>query len=225
MNQKKMAGEKAAEFILDGMTLGLGTGSTVSYTIAKVAELIKSGMKLSCVSTSSSTTKLAQSLGIELVSLDDVQSIDLTIDGADEVDHQLNGIKGGGGALLFEKLVAKNSAKNIWVVDSSKLVDQLGKYPLPIEVVQFAAKNLFNKFAEFGYNPEFRLNGNDYYLTDSNNMIIDLHLNKIEQPSFLEKSLNEITGVVECGLFVNITDAVVIGTDEGIKIIGGDKDL
>jgi len=225
MNQKKTAGEKAVEFISDGMTVGLGTGSTVYYTIHKVAELIKSGMKLQCVSTSSSTTKLAQSLGINLVSLNDVDKIDVTIDGADEVDYNLNGIKGGGGALLFEKLVAKNSVKNIWVVDSSKLVNQLGKFPLPVEVVQFALKNLFKKFNDLGYNPEFRMQGNEHYLTDSHNKIIDLHINKIEHPGVLEKSIKEITGVVECGLFIGIADVIIVGTESGIKQINKDREL
>lgn len=225
MNQKKSAGEKAVEFITDGMTLGLGTGSTVHYTIHKVAELVKNGMKLTCVSTSSSTTKLAESLGINLVSLNDVDKIDLTIDGADEVDNNLNGIKGGGGALLFEKLVAKISDKNIWVVDSTKLVNKLGKFPLPVEVVQFAAKNLLKKFKDLDYNPEFRMNGNDYYLTDSSNMIIDLHLNKIEEPGALEKSLKGITGVVECGLFIDVADMILIGTEDGVRVIRRDETL
>jgi ribose 5-phosphate isomerase A len=219
MDQKRIAGEKAVEFITDGMTIGLGTGSTVTYTIHKVAELIKDGMVLKCVSTSSSTTRLADSLGIKLVPFDDVKEIALTIDGADEVDNQLNGIKGGGGALLFEKLVAKHSLKNIWVVDSSKFVKQLGKFPLPVEVVKFAAKKLFGEFKEAEYNPEFRMNGKNFYQTDSGNMIIDLHLNKIEQPAVFEKLLKGITGVVDCGLFIGIADLVIIGNDNEVQII------
>lgn len=219
MNKKKSAGEKAAEFICDGMTIGLGTGSTVQYTIYKVAELIKEGMNLKCVSTSSSTTRLAQSLGIPITPFNDIEKIDLTIDGADEVDEKLNGIKGGGGALLFEKLVAKASVKNVWVVDSTKLVKQLGKFPLPVEVVEFGSIKLINSFESKGYNPKFRMNGNELYKTDSNNNIIDLQLNVIEEPALLEKSLKELSGVVECGLFINIADVVLIGNDEGVKTI------
>ncbi len=219
MNNKKSAGEKAVEFIKDGMTIGLGTGSTVHYTICKVAELIKEGMKLKCVSTSSATTKLAQSLNITITPFNEVESIDLTIDGADEVDPDLNGIKGGGGALLFEKLVAKASLKNIWVVDSSKIVNQLGKFPLPVEVVQFGAAKIFTFFETKGYNPKFRMNGKEHYTTDSHNYIIDLDLGLIKDPRKLEKSLKEISGIVECGLFIDIADVVLIGSEGGVNTI------
>lgn len=219
MNNKKSAGEKAIEFIKDGMTIGLGTGSTVQYTIYKVAELLKEGMKLKCVSTSSATSKLAQSLNITVTPFNSVKNIDLTIDGADEVDPALNGIKGGGGALLFEKLVARASLKNIWVVDSSKIVTQLGKFPLPVEVVRFGAEKIFTFFETNGYNPRFRMNGIEHYITDSNNTIIDLDLGMINDAPALEKSLKEITGVVECGLFVNIADMVIVGNDDGTNLI------
>ncbi|QQS36675.1 MAG: ribose-5-phosphate isomerase RpiA [Ignavibacteriales bacterium] len=219
MNAKQSAGEKAVEYIGDGMTLGLGTGSTVYYTIIKVAELIKSGMNLKCISTSSSTTRLAQSLNISLLTINDVDKIDLTIDGADEVDKKLNGIKGGGGALLFEKIVAKNSELNIWVVDSSKVVKQLGKFPLPVEVIPLASKKLIEDFVSKGYNPKLRQDNEVVYVTDSGNYIIDLHIGSIDKPEEFETSLKLISGVVDSGLFINVCDRVIIGTESGARVI------
>ena len=145
MNEKKIAAEKSIQFIKDGMTLGLGTGSTVFFLVNKLAELVKQGLNIKCVSTSNQTSELAKSLGIKIVNLNEVDHIDLTIDGADEVDKNLNGIKGGGGALLFEKIVAAASEQVIWIVDSSKYVSKLGKFPLPVEVIPFGSNHLFTE--------------------------------------------------------------------------------
>jgi ribose 5-phosphate isomerase A len=222
MNEKQLAAEKSLEFIKNGMTLGLGTGSTVFFLVKKLAELVKAGLKVKCVSTSNQTSELAKSFGIKIVNFDRVDYIDLTIDGADEVDRNLNGIKGGGGALLFEKIVAKASDKVIWIVDSTKFVNKLGNFPLPIEVIPFGSKNLFKLFVEEGFNPVIRKKDKENYITDSGNFIIDLHLNKIVDPVILEKKLKLISGVVEIGLFNNIADLVIIGKGNSTEIIRRD---
>jgi len=219
MNEKKLAAEKSAEFIKDGMIIGLGTGSTVFFLINKLAELVKQGLEVKCVSTSNQTSKVAKSLGIEIFNLNQVDRIDLTIDGADEVDLKLNGIKGGGGALLFEKIVAAYSKKVIWIVDSSKFVKQLGKFPVPVEVVPFGSDHLFNQFTRCCYNPSRRKKGEQIYITDSGNEIIDLRLNEIEDSLKLENEIKVIPGVVEVGLFNNIADIIIIGRGNSTEII------
>lgn len=219
MNEKQAAAEKSIGYIKSGMTIGLGTGSTVFYLVNKLGELVRQGLKVKCVSTSIKTSELARSLGIPIIELDDVDSIDITIDGADEVDKNLNGIKGGGGALLFEKLVAKVSKKNIWIVDSSKYVEHLGKFPLPLEVVCFGAKHTFKTFEILEYHPQFRKSGDIFVLTDSGNYIIDLHLNKIEDPIYLERKIKLLPGVVEVGLFNNIVNTLIIGRKNTVEII------
>lgn len=219
MNEKLLAAEKSVEFIKNGMTLGLGTGSTVFFLVNKLAELVKSGLNVMCVSTSNQTTELAKSLGIKIFGLDEVDKIDLTIDGADEVDSNLNGIKGGGGALLFEKIVAANSDKVIWIVDSSKCVTNLGKFPLPVEVIPYGSKQLLKRFLDLGYSGSLRKSGNELYLTDSKNYIIDLYLEEIIDPIELEINIKMLPGVVETGLFNNIADMVIIGKSESTEII------
>ncbi len=217
--EKLNAGERAVDFIEDGMLLGLGTGSTVYYTIKKIGELVKEGMKLKAVSTSTATSQLAASLGIEILPFNEISRTDLTIDGADEVDPHLNGIKGGGGALLYEKLVAEASDKIIWVVDSTKQVKKLGKFPLPVEVVQFSVSHLMRIFENRNYNPVLRLKDDKPYITDAGNYIIDLHLNAIDSPAELNTAIKLLTGVVETGLFINMADKVIIGKEKETEII------
>ena len=219
MNEKKLAAEKSIEFIKDGMTLGLGTGSTVFYLVQKLGEMVKQGLRIKCISTSTKTTELAKSLGIKIVKLNEVNHIDLTIDGADEVDKNLNGIKGGGGALLFEKIVAKASDKVIWVVDSTKFVKMLGKFPLPVEVVPFGSNHLLKKFQKLGYNPTIRRKGIQIFITDSGNQIIDLQLGSIEDSLKLESEIKLIPGVVEVGLFNGIVDTVIIGKGNSTELL------
>lgn len=219
MNEKQIAGEKAVEFIKEGMTIGLGTGSTVYYTIMKLGELVRNGLRIIAVSTSEKTTKLAEAQGIKISDINDVEKIDLTIDGADEVDLYFNGIKGGGGALLYEKIVALNSEKVIWVIDSSKLVDQLGKFPLPVEVVRFGSQKTFDRFTALGFNPVLRMNNQFPYVTDSGNYIIDLHLSRIENAMKLEQIIDSIPGVVECGLFIGIVDLIIVGENNNSKLL------
>lgn len=219
MNEKQIAAEKAIEFIEDGMIVGLGSGSTFSYFAKKLAEKISDGLKITCISTSIATTKLADSLGIKTENIDNIKKIDLTVDGADEVDPDLNGIKGGGGALLYEKIVAGISDKNIWIVDSDKLVKKLGKFPLPVEVIPFGADQLFEKFKEQGFNPGFRLVNNNKYVTDAKHFIIDLHNGVINNAEELNKTLKALTGVVETGLFLNTADKVIVGRGKETEII------
>ena len=219
IKEKKAAAKKAIEFIEGGMLVGLGTGSTVKFMIESLAEKIKNGLDIKAISTSNATSRFAESLGIAVLNFSDVDEIDLTIDGADEVDPNLNGIKGGGGALLNEKIVASSSKKNIWMVDSTKRVEQLGKFPLPIEVVSFGANHTFNKLLSLGYNPKFRSADGNNYVTDGNHFIIDLQLNKIEKPEKLNNKLLLIPGVVETGLFLGICDVLIVIAGDECKII------
>jgi ribose 5-phosphate isomerase A len=219
MTEKQMAAEYAVNYIEDGMIVGLGTGSTVAFMLNKLSQRVKAGLNIKAVSTSMATTKLAASLGIKISMLSEVEEIDLTIDGADEVDENLNGIKGGGGALLYEKIIAFNSKRNIWIVDSTKLVKTLGKFPLPVEVVQFGSTHLCVKLESQGYKPTFRLTGSMRFVTDNNNYLVDLRVEKIEDPAGLDTKLKKFAGVVETGLFYNIADTVVAGIGSKVEVI------
>lgn len=216
MDQKKLVGDKAATFVQDKMVVGLGTGSTAKYMVEAVAKRVKDeGLNITCVSTSLATEKLASSLGLKMKDLAEVNTIDLTIDGADEISPDYQGIKGGGGALLFEKIVAINSKENIWIADDSKLVETLGAFPLPVEVVTLGSEHLFADFERKGYQPAYRMDGMKKFKTDAGNFIIDLHLEKITDPKALAQELKNQVGVVEHGLFIDIVDQVVVGNDQG----------
>ncbi|MGY3723988.1 ribose-5-phosphate isomerase [Granulicatella balaenopterae] len=219
MNVKKLVGEKASEYIEDGMIVGLGTGSTAYYFVEAVGKMVSEGLHITGVTTSIATQKQAEGLGIPLKSVDEVDHIDLTVDGADEVAPDFSGIKGGGGALLFEKIVAKRSEKVIWIVDDSKMVDQLGAFPLPVEVVCYGADRLFNDFKEKGFKPKFRMKDGERYLTDSHHYIIDLDVFPIENPVELGTYLKSLTGVVEHGLFTNLTETVLVGKENHVEIL------
>lgn len=217
MNQKQLVGEKAATFIENGMTVGLGTGSTATFMVEALAERVKEeNLSVVCVSTSNRTRKLATDLGLDIRDLAEVSEIDLTIDGADEVSPDFQGIKGGGGSLLYEKIVAINSKRVIWIVDDSKLVEQLGAFPLPVEVIPFGSEHLFEKFKAKGYQPEYRMDGAmDKFQTDAGHIIIDLYLGEIKNPKELANELSNEVGVVEHGLFIDIVDQVIVGNDDG----------
>ena len=223
MNEKKLAAEYSVNYIEDGMIVGLGTGSTVEFMIYKLAERVKKGLNITAVSTSQATTKLATSLGIKISMLSDIEEIDVTIDGADEVDENLNGIKGGGGALLYEKIIAANSKKNIWIVDSSKIVKTLGKFPLPVEIIQFGSTHLCIKLENKGFKPTIRMKGSSRFITDNNNYIIDLRMEEISDPVGLDTKLKRFPGVVETGLFYGIADTVIAGIDNKVKIFNKKK--
>lgn len=216
---KKIAGYKAAELVEDGMTVGLGTGSTVRYLLDALGERIKKdGVHFTGVPTSNRTAEYGRNLGMTIKSLDDVDTIDITIDGADEVDPQINGIKGGGGAQTWEKLVATNSKQCAWIVDESKAVEQLGKFPLPVEVLEYGHHQLVKRLADLGYKPEVRQKDGKLFRTDEGNIIVDLHLGKIAAPYDLADELSNMTGVVEHGLFLDMTKTVVIGTQDGAVV-------
>lgn len=219
MTKKLNAAKKAIEYIQDGMTVGLGTGSTVEIMIEELSKKIKAGLNVKCVSTSNRTTKFANNLGIIIHEFDSVAKINLTIDGADEVDPYLRGIKGGGGALLYEKIVAYNSEKNIWIVDDSKLVNKLGSFPLPVEVVPFAARKLLVKFEQMKLNPVIRKSENKNFVTDSGHFIIDCRIGEIDDAKSLEKELKMIPGVVEVGLFIDIADYIIIGYSDRTEVL------
>ena len=209
VNLKEQVGIKAAEFVKDGMIVGLGTGSTAYYFVAELGRRIKEeGLQITAVTTSSVTYDQAESLGIPLKAIDDV-----------EVDPQLNGIKGGGGALLMEKIVATNSKDCIWIVDESKQVATLGAFKLPVEVVQYGAENLFRHFEQKGYHPAFRLADDQRFVTDQGNFIIDLDLKVIEDAEALANELDHTVGIVEHGLFLNMISKVIVGTPDGPVII------
>lgn len=219
MDKKKIAGIKATEYIENNMILGLGTGSTAIYMIEKVGELIKQGLNIKAVATSQSTTNLANEFKIPLVSIDHVEKIDLTIDGVDEIDDQFNAIKGGGGALFREKTVANISDKVIWIMDSSKKVDFLGTFPLPIEILPYGYSHILKKLKLFSLNPVLRMKDGVPFVTDNHNYIVDLHIGKSFDINYISKELKSVTGVLETGLFINVCDRIIIGTSNGVKVI------
>jgi ribose 5-phosphate isomerase A len=216
---KKRAGEEAAKYVKDGMVVGLGTGSTVKYTIIKLGEMVKEGLDIIGIPTSLATEKLAREKGIKLGDLNDYDYIDLTIDGADEVDGNLNLIKGGGGALLREKMIAYASNYEIIVVDESKVKNYLGDFPLPVEIVKFGYKKTMKNLEALGCKPSLRLKNEVPYITDNGNYIVDCKFEKILQPEKIERKIDEIPGVVEIGLFINLANEVIVGKKEGIEIM------
>ena len=218
---KKAAGIEAAKLVENGMTAGLGTGSTVRFFVDELGRRVKEeGLEFTGVTTSRRTKEQAESYGIRIVDIDQVDHIDVTIDGADEVDKDFNGIKGGGAALLWEKIVAVNSRRIVWIVDESKVVDTIGSFPLPVEVIPFGERHVLYRFKERGYNPVLRLDGQGQpVLTDEHNHIIDLHLDRIEHPQDLAQDLITTVGVVEHGLFLNMVDTVIVGDPNGPRVM------
>ncbi|MGR3741332.1 ribose-5-phosphate isomerase RpiA [Companilactobacillus sp. DQM5] len=218
---KKAAGIRSVDFIKDGMTVGLGTGSTVFYMVEELGRRVnEEGLNVQCVTTSDRTWDQAVNLGIKMLDVNEVGDIDLTIDGADEIDDNYQGIKGGGAAHLKEKIVALNSKQVIWIVDQSKIVNTLGKFPLPTEVIEFGSQKTFDLLQSEGLNPKFRRNeNNELVRTDSNNLVVDLYLEKINHPHLLAKYLDGITGVVEHGLFLDMVNTVIIGNEGQPKVI------
>lgn len=216
--QKRLVGEAAAELIEDGMTVGLGTGSTAAWFVKALAAR---RLDVRGVPTSDATADLARELGIALVALDDVRSIDLTVDGADEVGPGLSLIKGGGAALLREKLVWEASRRCVVIADAAKQVKALGRFPLPIEVVRFGhvhtGQRLADIAAEFDLPPpRLRRSERGLVITDGGNLIYDMASGVIDQPAALGEALKSVTGVVDHGLFLDLADEALIGTDTGV---------
>ncbi|NYT12746.1 MAG: ribose-5-phosphate isomerase RpiA [Methanomassiliicoccales archaeon] len=217
-DKKKAAALKAVEWIQDGMVLGLGTGSTTFYALEAIGKMVAKGYDLVGIPTSTSTENLADKFGIPLTTLDEVESIDLTIDGADEVDPEKRLIKGMGGALLREKIVASVSEVEIIVVDDSKLVDLLGtKSMLPVEVVPFGHMRVKDRIEATGCQAHLR-GEKTPYSTDSGNYIYDCRYESIESPEELEQELDSIPGVVENGLFLGLASKIIIAGKGGIQI-------
>lgn len=221
MDDKKVVGEKAVEYVKDGMVVGLGTGSTVFHTISKLGELVGKGLSIKGIPTSNQTEKLAIEVGIPLVTFNEIEQIDLAIDGADEVDDEFNLIKGGGGALLREKIIAKAAKSFIVIADSHKRVNKLGAFPLPVEVVPFGYEMTMKHIQDLGCSPKLRQSNGIPFLSDNGNYIFDCSFPLIEHPGELEKSLNLIPGVVENGLFVGMADKVITLNREKNIIING----
>ncbi len=220
---KFVAAKKAADYVQTGMKVGLGTGSTAAWLVQCLGERVREeGLRIQGVPTSTRTAQLAREVGIEVISLDEAKWLDLTIDGADEYDGDLNLIKGGGGALLQEKIVATASDQMIVIADISKKVETLGAFPLPVEVIPFGWQTTKTLIEEtligldvLGHSTNLRMNGDAPFVTDEGNYILDLNLYRIGNPKVVGLVLNQIPGVVENGLFIDICDTVIIGYGDG----------
>jgi len=209
---KRAAAEAALALVRDGMTLGLGTGSTAAWFVRGLGERVRSGLRVRGVPTSEATGALAQSLGIALCTLADVEELDLAVDGADEIDPRLRLIKGGGGSLLYEKIVAAAARRFVVVADGSKEVDRLGGVPLPVEVVPFAMAPVERRLRALGGTPLLRTAGGRPFVTDAGHHILDVRLD-LADPEAVAARLREIPGVVEHGLFLGMTDEALVARD------------
>jgi ribose 5-phosphate isomerase A len=216
--EKQLAGEASLRYVEDGQVVGLGTGSTATFAIQALGERVRKGLKIRGIPTSVRSRDLANQLGIPLITFDEVQQIDVTIDGADEFDPKLNLIKGGGGALLREKIVASASKKVIIVTDASKQVEVLGKFPLPVEVIGFAQALVAREIAELGAKVAMRKDAaGKPYLTDEGHHILDCSFGQIPDPPALARRLSDMPGIVEHGLFVGLASAVIMA--KGSEVI------
>jgi ribose 5-phosphate isomerase A len=216
---KKAAGEKAAEFIRTGMTVGLGTGSTAYWAIQKIGAMVGEGLRIQAIPTSEESDQLARRLNIPLTSFAKTDRVDIDIDGADEVDEQLNLIKGGGGALLREKIVATNAEQFIVIADEHKYVPSLGRFPLPVEVVTFGWEATARRLQKLGCEPVLRQKEDKPFVTDNGNYIIDCKFPIIDDATALQTALHQVPGIVETGLFVQVAAIVVLGHEDGTTTV------
>ena len=219
MNLKEVVGKKAVEYVKDGMIVGLGTGSTVFYFVHALADRVKEGLNIQMVSTSVQTVELAKSLGLNIKELEEIDHIDLAVDGVDEIDKNFNAIKGGGAALFREKIVADIAKEVIWIYDESKDVEKLGKFNLPVEILPFGYSHTVRKLTEAGLNPVIRKKDGEILITDNHNYIADLHLGYGFDIEEVKQRLANIVGVVEHGLFLNMCKLCIKGTPGGAVII------
>jgi ribose 5-phosphate isomerase A len=215
---KRLVAKRATEFVQDGMVVGLGTGTTATLFIRELAPLKR---KIRCVASSDASHELAASLGMDVQTLTELPELDVYIDGADEVcsrDGSLDLIKGGGGALLREKIVASAARVFIVVADSSKVVEFLGKFPVPVEVIQMALPLVESRLADLGLNPKLRQkkDGSGVFLTDEGNYILDCAAGRIQEPESLAAELKSIVGVVEHGLFLGMASLALVGGEDGV---------
>jgi len=219
-HEKQLAAEASLSFVRDGDVVGLGTGSTSSIAIQLLADKVKQGLRIVGIPTSQRSKQMAEGLGIPLTTLDEVQQIDVAIDGADEIDLQLRLIKGGGGALLREKVVASAARQFVVIADSSKQVPVLGAFPLPVEVIPFAQELIARRLGGLGASVNLRryAYGNPF-TTDEGHHILDCHFGAIRDPEALARTLSDMPGIVEHGLFINMCHVVLIGKgDEVVEL-------
>jgi ribose 5-phosphate isomerase A len=218
--EKEAAARASLAFVKDGQVVGLGTGSTAAYFIQLLGEQVKKGLRIRGIPTSVRSGELATSLGIPLTTLDECQEIDVTVDGADEVDPQLRLIKGGGGALLREKIVASATKQLVIVADATKRVPVLGKFPLPVEVIKFAQAVVVKRIEGLGAEVTMRLQANGKpYLTDENNYILDCRFGQIPDADGLARRLSDMPGVVEHGLFIGMASVVLVANGSEIEAL------
>ena len=211
--EKQAAAREAVKYIRDNDIVGLGTGSTAYYAIVEVAELVKNGLKIKGVPTSEHTAALATSLGIELLEMDQVEFIDVTIDGADEFDEHLNLIKGGGGAHFREKIIASLTKKEIIIADAAKKVEKLGAFKVPVEIVPMALNYVLKQMAKLNGTGLVRMKEGTPFITDNHNIIVDADFGLISDPAKLSDELNQIEGILAHGLFVNLAALVIMGKE------------
>jgi len=218
-DKKRRAAEHALELVKDNQVIGLGTGSTAKYAIEGIARCVSEGLSIKGVPTSVATERMARALRIPLVGLNEVESIDITFDGADEVDSGFNMIKGGGGALTREKLVALASIQCVILIDEGKLVSNLGQSrSLPVEVLPFAWAISARNLSGLGCNPSLRERDGEPFITDNGNYILDCDFGPIESPAALESRIKLLPGVIESGLFIGVADTVVIGFEDRVEV-------
>lgn len=216
MNAKQLAAEKAVQYIQPGMTVGLGTGSTAFFAIEKIGEMVRQGLHIQAVASSLASTDQARHNGITMVGMTEIGHIDITIDGADEVDEKGNLIKGGGGALTREKILAYNSTQVIIIVDESKLSVSLQRFPVAVEVVPFGYNLALAHLQKLGCGASIRQKDGGFFKTDNGNWIVDCSFGKIEDPDYLNAAINLIPGVVESGLFSNkMVHKIIVGYPDG----------
>lgn len=212
---KEAAGKAAVDFVKEGMRIGLGTGSTVEYFITELGLRCRQGLRIYAVATSERSHQQGLAVGIPMLCVDDVAELDLTVDGADEVDPQMQMIKGAGGALLREKIIASMSSEMIVIIDPSKRVEQLGHASLPVEVLPFGHKAVAKELENMGYQGKWRTSGDNLYTTDSRNYIYDLRFSPAYTPREHEQRIRSIPGVIDTGFFFDLASFIIVGFADG----------